>query len=267
MLSTDNNINYSSLTSVSSGNSGLINFQGDIDDSAIGQSENITIQDIGQITFPDANGCTITLSNLTANPSTFQFSREGGWYGTSQDVYFGATISIEGFCKEGQYNTTVALPFEVYRHGLIGGGETTTEYVSLTFSVAFQDIIGITKKADLDFGSMISPSSDVTVNVSYNGQRSSSGNIFLLNDTPVSAALFTIDGQVGRTVYLELPSDVLIYNDQGSSLTVNNFESSTGKTFVLDAGSVDAYIGATLNVIGNADAGEYSGTYTVRVSY
>ena len=266
-ISTDGNTNLSSLNSITSGNSGLINFQTDIASSEIGQAAEITIQDLGQVIFSNTQGCTITLSNLTANPNFFRFSREGGWYETSQDVYFGATLTITGFCKEGQYTTVASVPFDVYRHGLIGGGETTTEYTNLSFSISFQDIISIANKQDINFGSMISPSSDVVVNVSYSGQRSASGNIYLLNDVPPSNGIFTITGQVGRTIYLGLPSDVLIYNEQGNTLTVNNFVSSTGDSFVLDVDTVDAAIGASLNVPRDSPSGNYSGTYTITVSY
>ena len=110
----------------------------------------------------------------------------------------------------------------------------------LTFSVTIAEKLGISAKQDINFGAMMSPSSDGTVTLSYNGQRSATGGIYLMNNVNVSQGIFTIDGTAGRTVYVSLPSEVFIYSG-GNSLSVNNFTASTGAqcTFASDMAGND----------------------------
>ena len=257
----DYNGNYNSLIGLSTSSTpsfAIVHYESE--SHTWGQFDQLEIQDAPDIQI-SASGCIISISNVTR-------SSDGAWLGrvdqttfpTTLDVNFGASVSISGFCKEGTYSGIIDVPYT----SSFGHTSGTT---SIPFTISFQDIIGITNKQDINFGSMISPSSDVVVNVSYSGQRSASGNIYLLNDVPPSNGIFTITGQVGRTIYLGLPSDVLIYNEQGNTLTVNNFVSSTGDSFVLDVDTVDAAIGASLNVPRDSSPGNYSGTYTVTVSY
>lgn len=258
----DYNGNYNSIIGLSAPSStptsGIVHYE----------SESHTWGQFDQLNIQDASDAQISLSGCTISISSITRSSDGAWLGrveqdtfpTTLDVNFGASVSISGFCKEGSYSGILTVPYT-------SSFGNTNGITSIPFTISFQDILGISNKQNLNFGSMISPSSDAVVNVSYNGQRSDSGNIYLLNDVSPSNGIFTITGQVGRTVYLGLPDDILIYNELGNTLIVNNFISSLGTSFILDVDMTDATIGASLNVPKASPPGNYSGTYTVTVSY
>lgn len=202
--------------------------------------------------------CEFSLNNLQFNPSSFWLAPLGVLGNRSQDINVGAELTIDGYCKAGTYTGTMTVSASTYM--------CAPNDVQLTFSVTIAEKLGISAKQDINFGAMMSPSSDGTVTLSYNGQRSATGGIYLMNNADVSQGIFTIDGTAGRTVYVSLPSEVFIYSG-GNALSVNNFTASMGTQFTLASDMADMHIGATLNVPANAPEGDYSGTYTVTVSY
>lgn len=202
--------------------------------------------------------CEFSLNNLQFNPSRFWLAPRGILGKRSQEINVGAELTIDGYCKAGTYTSTIAVSASTYM--------CAPNDVQLTFSVTIAEKLGISAKQDINFGAMMSPSADGTVTLSYNGQRSATGGIYLMNNADVSQGIFTIDGTAGRTVYVSLPSEAFIYSG-GNALSVNNFTASTGTQFTLASDMADIHIGATLNVPANAPEGDYSGTYTVTVSY
>lgn len=207
--------------------------------------------------YHELDGCSVVLNNTIAQPSDFSL---GNIFGSrDEDVSFGATLTITGFCKGGNYSASyLTQPYADLGYNV--------NSIMIPVSVTIAEKLGISAKQDINFGAMMSPSSDGTVTLSYNGQRSATGGIYLMNNADVSQGIFTIDGTAGRTVYVSLPSEVFIYSG-GNSLSVNNFTASTGTQFTLASDMADMHIGATLNVPANAPEGDYSGTYTVTVSY
>ena len=171
--------------------------------------------------------CEFSLNNLQFNPSSFWLAPLGVLGNRSQDINVGAELTIDGYCKAGTYTGTMTVSASTYM--------CAPNDVQLTFSVTIAEKLGISAKQDINFGAMMSPSSDGTVTLSYNGQRSATGEVFIYSG--------------------------------GNSLSVNNFTASTGTQFTLASDMADMHIGATLNVPANAPEGDYSGTYTVTVSY
>lgn len=215
------------------------------------------------VTSAQGNGCTITVNNYSFSEASLYFFIAG----VSHDVTLGATLNINGWClgnSGSTTDTTYSLTQIIEPSANLG---YNVDPANLIVSFVIEEKIAITNKQDLNFGSMMSPSADSTVVVSYDGQRTANGGIFLMDNTSVSNAIFTIEGQIGRTVQLSLPNEILIYNEQGNALTVNNFISNRSPSFVLDTSTVDALVGASLNVPRNSPVGDYSGSYTVTVSY
>lgn len=211
----------------------------------------------------NANGCSILIHNFSFSASSLYFIIAGA----TDEVSVGATLDIQGWCK-GSNGSLVDTPFtatQIIAPTANLGYNVETANLQINFTI--EEKISITNIQDLNFGSMMSPSSNSSVTISLDGQRLSTGGIYLMENASVTNGLFIIDGQIGRTVYINLPDKVLIYSEYGDTLTVDNFISNKGSSFVLDANSVDAYIGATLTVPRNAAEGNYSGTYTVTVSY
>ena len=125
-----------------------------------------------------------------------------------------------------------------------------------------EEKIGIRETQSLDFGTLVSPAADSTVTVDYNGSRRSSGNIHL-HSSKASNGVFQLEGIAGRKVNVTFPSSV----DIGGGMVVSDFTADTGLSFSLEAERQNMNVGATLNVPAGTPEGEYSGQYTVIVSY
>lgn len=252
VLATNGTVTVTGGTLLGSGRQAIVNYS--IGSGALWH--NVSFNHFGTFYY-ELDGCSVVLNNTIAQPSNFDL---GNIFGSrDEDVSFGATLTITGFCKGGNYSTSyLSQPDANLGYNV--------DSIMIPVSVTIAEKLGISTKQDINFGAMMSPSSDGTVTLSYNGQRSATGGIYLMNNADVSQGIFTIDGTAGRTVYVSLPSEVFIYSG-GNALSVNNFTASTGTQFTLASDMADMHIGATLNVPANAPEGDYSGTYTVTVSY
>ena len=136
--------------------------------------------------------------------------------------------------------------------------------------------------SDLNFGTLLGPSSDVlsTVIISPTGVRKATGEAQVATGSSCSAASFTVSGQGDATYSVTLPDSCsLTLGTSGSpSMTVNQFTSATldaqGKVtnptlYKLDSntGSQMLLVGATLTVGKLQAVGTYSGKFTVSVTY
>ncbi len=205
------------------------------------------------------DGCTVREHDGTPDPRIFTFGGSG--QAQQQVVHWGGTLDITGFCKPGTYAGVFPSG------GATNLGWCGVQSVNIPASITFIQPLSITNKKDMNFGAMMSPSADAAVILSYDGNRQSTGGgIYLMNTAEVSQGVFTISGSAGQIVNVMLPGEVSISNG-ANILTVNKFTTSTGEKFTLAADTVDMGIGATLNVPAKAPEGEYSGTYTVMVSY
>lgn len=129
--------------------------------------------------------------------------------------------------------------------------------------------VSITQQGNgLDFGTMISPSSETTVTIAAsNGARTSTDDSILVGTSEGAAGIFEITGADGQSVTVTLPSEVKLTGTPGGEMTVNNFASSEGNTFTLDEGSAIMKVGADLNVGAAQAQGTYTGSYQVTISY
>lgn len=117
--------------------------------------------------------------------------------------------------------------------------------------------------ADMNFGNVsVSPVTGGTVILATDGNRTSTGGVTLPAITGVvSAAVFTISGEIGYAYTISLPTTDYIITDPVSLdiMEVNNFISLPAEgTQTLTAATQSLSVGATLNV----GAGETSGVYT-----
>ncbi|MEW6046950.1 MAG: DUF4402 domain-containing protein [Bacillota bacterium] len=130
----------------------------------------------------------------------------------------------------------------------------------------------ITKSTDLSFGVVSVGTTGGTVVVDTAGARTTTGDVVAEGGT-VSAASFSLTGEPSKTYTVTLPTSASItYTDAAGtvySMTVDTFTSSSASgTYTLDASGNDTlYVGATLNVAGSQQKGDYSGTFDVTVEY
>lgn len=137
---------------------------------------------------------------------------------------------------------------------------------------------GITKGQDLNFGNMLKGKAH-TVTVNTSGARSGSDDGQLVGGGTVQAGTFSITGVSGLEVTITVPESITLSHKTQTTnkLTVSNVTMKVGTDSEQAAGSVKAKIpgegglslavGGTLSVTTSAAEGEYSGSYTVTMSY
>lgn len=126
----------------------------------------------------------------------------------------------------------------------------------------------------LNFGDMtiLSGSSGGTVTVDFNGVRSATGSVILLNvGNPVQQAIFEVKICPGRMVNVTFPSTTVLSGNNGGSMLLHLGPTNiggSGSTFISNKGCDDLHyiqVGGTIDVgaIGTNPAGLYSGTFSL----
>ena len=157
----------------------------------------------------------------------------------------------------------------VFSHEVFSQGNPSTT-VTATASANVIKPIEIAKITDLAFGNIASGTADGAVIIGEDGTRTSSGGVSLIDAGSVStAASFDITGFADASFTIEVPSSVIIETAGGANqMVVNNFVSSLGANVILDVnGEAKVFVGATLNVSAQQEAGLYSGSFQVIVAY
>ena len=121
----------------------------------------------------------------------------------------------------------------------------------------------------LNFGTFTVGNGIGTVTINSDGNRTNTGDSFLLNmGTTPSAALFDVTANPGTIIQIQPQSSINLTGSNGGSIALNIDSYSTGQTFITTASppfTNPVYIGGTLT-IGNSSAnppGQYSGTFTL----
>jgi hypothetical protein len=126
----------------------------------------------------------------------------------------------------------------------------------------------------LNFGDMtiLSGSSGGTVTVDFNGVRTSTGSVILLNlGNPVQQAIFEVKICPGRMVNVTFPSTTVLSGNNGGTMLLHLGPTSiggSGSSFISNKGCDDLHfvrVGGTIDVgaMGTNPAGLYSGTFNL----
>lgn len=121
--------------------------------------------------------------------------------------------------------------------------------------------ISIAKVLDMEFGNVAVHASELgTVILATDGERTRTGGVTLPTvGGEVSAASFTVTGEIGYAYGISLPADGVTISDGSNTMELSDFVSlPSGTSGTLTAGSQTVLVGATLNVAG----GQLAGTYT-----
>ena len=126
---------------------------------------------------------------------------------------------------------------------------------------------GITTTGNLSFGRFAAGTGG-TVVVGLNSVRSNTGGVILLSSSG-SAAGFTVDPPgKGKLIIVSLPANGSVMLTSGAhAMPVNNFVSNAPANGQLNLPSFTLYVGATLQVGPNQQAGNYTGSFPVTVEY
>ena len=147
--------------------------------------------------------------------------------------------------------------------GFMLSGQAMAAEASANIDATVLTPIAITKNENLNFGQLLAGTSAGTVvlEATLEAARSASGGVSLpaSNSGTVTAAKFTITGQVGSTYTITLPeSAVELDGPSAATMSVDTFTSSIVSPATIVEGGSALYVGATLNVGVNQAAGTYS---------
>ncbi len=143
--------------------------------------------------------------------------------------------------------------------------ENATAYATIVAPLNIESVSG----EDLNFGKIVSPDAQITVTVTPAGGISSTGAANQLLGGH-KAAQFSVSGAANQNVKVTLPASFTIDDGGSNSMTVSTPTSDIAdlNAFPLGStGSATFHMGATLTVGAGQEEGEYSGPYTVTVSY
>ena len=130
--------------------------------------------------------------------------------------------------------------------------------------------VTVTEQDALDFGTILAPtdSAKKVKIAAANGARSVDGgdNSILVNTNQGKAGLFNVTGAENQRMTIQV-SDSSQLTGAGDPMTVDNFVTEPADELVLNGTSGQIKVGADLTVGQGQDAGDYSGTYQVTVSY
>jgi hypothetical protein len=238
-----------------------------------------TILTYGAIGSPTGRAGTLTNFTFTNGTATLASGPTGTPPGTiiigpigagnSVTIYLGADFPIYGDDQSGKPTGLATSGMYVRTTDKNGNhvqdtGGTATAMVSRNMTIA--------QNTALNFGTIYRPSSGSS-NVSLpasTGVRSVSGNGGAYISPTPSRGQFTIAGEGGQIVSVNVPSSFTLRNG-ATNLSVSLSNTGSG-TQVLSggaggAGSFSFFVGGAFSINSTTPVGAYSGTYTVTVSY
>lgn len=130
--------------------------------------------------------------------------------------------------------------------------------------------ITISKTSDLAFGAIRAPnsgSSVVTIDKTTGARTLTSGSALLLGGLTSGRALYAIGGQGSRTFTISVPTSLTLVRAGGGSLTSTLTTTASGTQSLNSSGTFNLGVGGALTVPSGTAGGDYSGTFTVTVSY
>lgn len=128
--------------------------------------------------------------------------------------------------------------------------------------------VTVTETHGLDFGTILAPTDSAKkVTISTDGSRSDGGSGILVKTNEGKAGLFDVTGAENQSMKINVPSSATLTSKEGGSMTVNNFVTEPANNLTLSGTSGQIKVGADLAVSQGQAEGDYTGTYTVTVSY
>ena len=142
---------------------------------------------------------------------------------------------------------------------------------SSTAQASIVQPINLSKVRDLSFGNISAGdnSGNVVLDPIVSSTRTASGGVTLPSGSgPVQSAKFIVSGVDGFAYSIILPLAITL-SDGIHFMTVDNITSIPSGSGLLTSGSQIIYVGATLNVNANQEAGDYESTedFEVTVNY
>jgi len=125
--------------------------------------------------------------------------------------------------------------------------------------------ITILKTQDMEFGNLAVSASLGTAVIDNADGLSVTGGVSKVGVTASKSAAFTVTGQASTAYSVTLPPSTITLTGPSGTMILWNFTSNCGG--LIGAGTDSFKVGATLNVAGSQDVGNYTGTFPVIVNY
>jgi len=161
---------------------------------------------------------------------------------------------------------------KLFAIALVVIGSATTSFaqsnVTATASTSATIIapISLVKNVDMNFGNVATSAVAGTIVLGTNSVRTANAGASLPVTTgTVSAAKFTVNGNVDATYSIVLPGTITLSNGT-NNMTVGSFTSTPTATGLLTLGAQEIFVGATLNVGALQVAGVYTNAADLSVT-
>lgn len=209
------------------------------------------------------SGCgKITITNLT---TTNGDTSDEKWRGLSSTLDFplGGTLTFNEITATAPCYIQGTIS-NAYRHRPSGLGSWTNASIKVKVYVIPHMALSHDLNAALNFGIICSAPHQQTITIAPNGAVSSTNLFCSAQNT--SADAFTITGNNGQSFDVTLQSSVIITNGV-NNLNVTNLTPSCLNNCVMSGNTYNLNVGGTLTIPANAALGDYTGNYSVLVTY
>ena len=148
----------------------------------------------------------------------------------------------------------------------ISSGELLAAEGTGTVSANVVSALSVEQSKELSFGTILPEAGTVTVD--FVGSRTSTGSNLVDDSTnPPSSGEMIIYGPVNQVVHIENIQNVVI-TSSGNSMNVSNFQTNpSGNVTLTSLDGTPVKVGAQLTVATDQPEGDYTGTYTMTVTY
>lgn len=190
---------------------------------------------------------------------------------SSKTFYVGADFPIAGD-DSGSATGSASSAFYVWvaaapstPNGSISGSGTAQATVFRSISLA--------KTADLYFGRIVRPlSGSGTVELAAaNAAKTYPAGVAWMNLPAATRAAYTVTGEGGQTMSIDIPTTFNMNGPLSSTLTVttnNNLTTTPTLSSILgNSGTYNFFVGGSFPISSSTQSGVYSGTFTVTVAY
>jgi hypothetical protein len=179
---------------------------------------------------------------------------------SSVTFHVGGTLTIPAGQVAGDYNGTLPL----FIRDNVGNDSSV---VNVPIHIRLIAPIALSKTQDLDMGTVIpgATAGSVTLNATTGAQGITGGVVYA---SPAGqAAQFAVTGQPSHLFSVVLGSSPITLTGPGGTMSLALLASPSGSATFSAAGTAALNVGGTLTVGANQADGDYTGTFTLTVSY
>lgn len=190
---------------------------------------------------------------------------------SSKTFYVGADFPIAGD-DSGSGTGSASSAFYVWVAAAPNTPNGSISASGTALATAFRSI-SLAKTADLYFGRIVRPlSGSGTVGLAAsNAAKTYPVGVAWMNLPQATRAAYTVTGEGGQTMSINIPSSFNMTGPLSSTLTVttnNNLTATPTLSSILgNSGTYSFFVGGSFPISSSTQSGVYSGTFTVTVAY